>query len=72
VVMDNVDLATEQMQVIAREFNLSETTFVERRAAEVETRRGRAGAHLHNAGGTLSRNPTLVRQAYSNSWRRRL
>ena len=40
VVMDNVDLATEQMQVIAREFNLSETTFVERRAAEVERAEG--------------------------------
>jgi trans-2,3-dihydro-3-hydroxyanthranilate isomerase len=40
VVMNNVDLATEQMQVIAREFNLSETTFVERRAAEVERAEG--------------------------------
>ena len=40
VVMDNVDLATEQMQVIAREFNLSETTFVERQAAEVERAEG--------------------------------
>ena len=40
VVMDSVDLATEQMQVIAREFNLSETTFVERRAAEVERAEG--------------------------------
>jgi trans-2,3-dihydro-3-hydroxyanthranilate isomerase len=40
VVMDNVDLATEQMQGIAREFNLSETTFVERRAAEVERAEG--------------------------------
>jgi trans-2,3-dihydro-3-hydroxyanthranilate isomerase len=28
------------MQAIAREFNLSETTFVERRAAEVEQREG--------------------------------
>jgi trans-2,3-dihydro-3-hydroxyanthranilate isomerase len=48
------------MQAIAREFNLSETTFVERRAAEVERSRGRAGAHLHNAGGTaFAGHPTL-------------
>ena len=32
VVMNTCGLATEQMQAIAREFNLSETTFVERRA----------------------------------------
>ena len=38
VVMNTASLATEQMQSIAREFNLSETTFVERRAAEVEER----------------------------------
>jgi trans-2,3-dihydro-3-hydroxyanthranilate isomerase len=36
VVMNTCDLATERMQAIAREFNLSETTFVERRPAEVE------------------------------------
>jgi trans-2,3-dihydro-3-hydroxyanthranilate isomerase len=36
VVMNTCDLKTEQMQAIAREFNLSETTFVERRAPEVE------------------------------------
>jgi trans-2,3-dihydro-3-hydroxyanthranilate isomerase len=36
VVMNTCDLSTEQMQSIAREFNLSETTFVERRAADVE------------------------------------
>lgn len=36
VVMDTVGLATEQMQAIAREFNLSETTFVQRRDAAVE------------------------------------
>jgi trans-2,3-dihydro-3-hydroxyanthranilate isomerase len=35
VVMNTVGLTTEQMQAIAREFNLSETTFVERRAPEV-------------------------------------
>jgi trans-2,3-dihydro-3-hydroxyanthranilate isomerase len=40
VVMDTADLTTERMQAIAREFNLSETTFVERRAAEVEQREG--------------------------------
>ena len=36
VVIDSVGLTTEQMQAIAREFNLSETTFVERRPASVE------------------------------------
>ena len=36
VVMNTCGLATERMQAIAREFNLSETTFVERRAPEVE------------------------------------
>jgi trans-2,3-dihydro-3-hydroxyanthranilate isomerase len=40
VVMNTAGLATEQMQAIAREFNLSETTFVERRAADVESREG--------------------------------
>jgi trans-2,3-dihydro-3-hydroxyanthranilate isomerase len=40
VVMDSVGLATEQMQAIAREFNLSETTFVERRPAAVEQAQG--------------------------------
>jgi trans-2,3-dihydro-3-hydroxyanthranilate isomerase len=36
VVMNTSDLKTEQMQAIAREFNLSETTFVERRLAGIE------------------------------------
>ncbi len=36
VVMNACGLATERMQAIAREFNLSETTFVERRPAETE------------------------------------
>ena len=36
VVMDTAGLPTERMQAIAREFNLSETTFVERRADAVE------------------------------------
>jgi trans-2,3-dihydro-3-hydroxyanthranilate isomerase len=40
VVMNSVDLTTEQMQAIAREFNLSETSFVERRDAEVEKAEG--------------------------------
>ncbi len=40
VVMNTVHLATEEMQAIAREFNLSETVFVERRAAEVERDEG--------------------------------
>ena len=36
VVMNTCGLATERMQAIARDFNLSETTFVERRSAEIE------------------------------------
>jgi trans-2,3-dihydro-3-hydroxyanthranilate isomerase len=40
VVMNTCSLKTEQMQAIAREFNLSETTFVERRAPEVERAEG--------------------------------
>jgi trans-2,3-dihydro-3-hydroxyanthranilate isomerase len=36
VVLNTCGLATEAMQAIAREFNLSETTFVERRPAAVE------------------------------------
>jgi trans-2,3-dihydro-3-hydroxyanthranilate isomerase len=40
VVMNTAGLTTEQMQAIAREFNLSETTFVERRGAEIEQREG--------------------------------
>jgi len=36
VVMNTCDLKTEHMQAIAREFNLSETTFVERRLAGIE------------------------------------
>ena len=40
VVMNTGGLATEQMQEMAREFNLSETTFVERRPAAVERAEG--------------------------------
>jgi trans-2,3-dihydro-3-hydroxyanthranilate isomerase len=40
VVMNTAGLATEQMQAIAREFNLSETTFVERRPADLERAEG--------------------------------
>jgi len=40
VVMNTCALATEQMQAIAREFHLSETTFVERRAANLEQTEG--------------------------------
>ncbi len=40
VVMNTVALTTERMQAIAREFNLSETTFVERRAPEQERAEG--------------------------------
>jgi trans-2,3-dihydro-3-hydroxyanthranilate isomerase len=36
VVMNTAALTTERMQAIAREFNLSETTFVERRPAALE------------------------------------
>jgi trans-2,3-dihydro-3-hydroxyanthranilate isomerase len=38
--MNTAGLATEQMQAIAREFNLSETTFVERRPASIEQAEG--------------------------------
>ena len=40
VVMDTAGLTTERMQAVAREFNLSETTFVERRPLEVEKAEG--------------------------------
>jgi trans-2,3-dihydro-3-hydroxyanthranilate isomerase len=40
VVMNTAGLATEQMQAIAREFNLSETTFVERRPVDLERAQG--------------------------------
>jgi trans-2,3-dihydro-3-hydroxyanthranilate isomerase len=40
VVMNSRGLISEQMQAIAREFNLSETTFVERRAHDVEAAEG--------------------------------
>src|SRR5208283_885809 len=40
VVANTCDLSTERMQAIAREFNLSETTFVERRTPQVERLEG--------------------------------
>jgi trans-2,3-dihydro-3-hydroxyanthranilate isomerase len=40
VVMNTCDLPSEQMQAMAREFNLSETTFVERRTLDVERAEG--------------------------------
>lgn len=40
VVMDTVGLPTETMQAIAREFNLSETTFVQRRSPAIEQSEG--------------------------------
>ena len=40
VVMNTAGLTTERMQAIAREFNLSETTFVERRVSAVEQAKG--------------------------------
>ncbi len=40
VVFDTCGLSTERMQAIAREFNLSETTFIQRRDPETEAREG--------------------------------
>ena len=40
VVMDSAGLSTERMQAVAREFNLSETTFVQRRSGTVESAEG--------------------------------
>ena len=40
VVMNTCGLTTQRMQAIAREFNLSETTFVERRDAAIEQSEG--------------------------------
>jgi len=40
VVFDTFGLSTERMQAIAREFNLSETTFIQRRPAEIEIAEG--------------------------------
>jgi len=40
VVTDTKGLETARMQAIAREFNLSETTFIQRRAADVERSEG--------------------------------
>ena len=40
VVMNTAGLTTSQMQSIAQEFNLSETTFVERRSPEIEAAEG--------------------------------
>ena len=40
VVFDTPGLETERMQAIAREFNLSETTFIQRRAQEIERTEG--------------------------------
>jgi trans-2,3-dihydro-3-hydroxyanthranilate isomerase len=40
VVFDTFGLSTERMQAIAREFNLSETTFIQRRDRDTEEREG--------------------------------
>lgn len=40
VVFDTIGLDTERMQAIAREFNLSETTFIQRRERATEKREG--------------------------------
>ena len=40
VVSDTIGLSTERMQAIAREFNLSETTFIQRRDSSLERKEG--------------------------------
>jgi trans-2,3-dihydro-3-hydroxyanthranilate isomerase len=40
VVFDTIGLSTERMQAIAREFNLSETTFIQRRDVSAEKQEG--------------------------------
>src|SRR5579859_4267828 len=40
VVFDTLGLATDRMQEIAREFNLSETTFIQRRDSAIERNEG--------------------------------
>lgn len=40
VVFDTIGLPTERMQAVAREFNLSETTFIQRRDAAIERQEG--------------------------------
>lgn len=40
VVFDTIGLPTERMQAIAREFNLSETTFIQRRGPAIEEQEG--------------------------------
>lgn len=40
VVVDSADLSTERMQAIAREFNLSETSFIQRRPSSIEEEDG--------------------------------
>jgi len=40
VVFDTEGISTERMQAVAREFNLSETTFIQRRPNEIEKREG--------------------------------
>jgi trans-2,3-dihydro-3-hydroxyanthranilate isomerase len=40
VVIDSIGLSTERMQAIAREFNLSETTFIQRRPSSIEDAEG--------------------------------
>ena len=58
VVVNTCGLTTEQMQAIAREFNLSETTFIERRSAERGARGGRARARFHDPGRAALRRPS--------------
>ncbi len=77
VVLDTCGLATERMQAIAREFNLSETTFIERRPAAVERAEGvrvrifTAREELPFAGhptlGTASVLQTIVPEACANN-----
>jgi hypothetical protein len=58
VVLNSCGLTTERMQAIAREFNLSETTFIERRSAALERSGRRARAHLHDPGRVALRRPS--------------
>ena len=77
VVLNTCDLATERMQAIAREFNLSETTFIERRSAAVERTEGvrvrifTAREELRFAGhptlGTASMLKTIAPEAFVNN-----
>jgi len=72
VVVNSCGLATERMQAIAREFNLSETTFVERRPAAVEQPEGvRVRIFTTQEELNFAGHPTLGTASVLNSTRRR-